>query len=191
MKAENTVILQVPGCSHAMFPGMAKCSDGAFLLQCNAGSDFEGSDCSMYQFRSTDGGKNWHFEGNIAEMKQLPFSEPFSCTSKPSVLQDGTLISGGYGFRRDMPEMGLSDYSAKFGRYPEMFNFVLRSTDNGKTWGEYEWIRHDYAGIENSGPMLRLKDGTLLFTGVPFVLNAPLNRGLVFSGDADGLYACR
>lgn len=193
MKKIFSTFLQVPTCPAAAFPGMVKCSDGSLVIHCSGSSAFESSDARMFQFRSTDGGSGWEFEGPLASAPS-PFAEPFSNCCKPTLLKDGTLITAGYGFRRDRPEMGLSDYSQKFGRYPEIYNFIMRSKDSGRTWSTHEWIRHEYDGIENSGPVLQLNDDSLLFTGAPFVLNAAVNRGLVFKGEPDATnfkeYSC-
>ena len=178
--------LQVPGLSHAMFPGITECRDGALLIHAQGACGFEAADARMFQFRSTDGGRTWQFEGILSERKNFKYSGVFSETCKPVVLADGTVLTSGYGFLRDKPEMTLSEYSRRFGRYPEMKNFNLRSTDNGKTWGDYEWIEHEYPGIENSGPCVLLNDGSVIFTGAPFVLNAEINRGLVFKSDPSG-----
>ena len=186
MKKTFTATLQVPGCSHAMFPGITECQDGSLLIHCQGASGFESPDARMFQFRSTDDGRSWQFEGILSDRKDFKFTGIFSETCKPAVLADGTVITSGYGFLRDRPDLTLSDYSRQFGRYPEMKNFNLRSTDNGKTWGNYEWIDHEYTGIENSGPSVRLNDGSVIFTGAPFELTAEINRGLVFKSDPAG-----
>jgi len=166
------------------FPGAALLPNGDILLLFSSGSAFESSDAELKAARSSDKGKNWAIEGNPADFAGAGLTTPFDAYAKPTVLPDGTIMAAGYGFFRDRPEMGLSDYAEKFGRFPRVGNFLLRSFDNGRKWTIPERIEHPYEGLELSGPVLTCRDGKLRFFAAPFVLSADLRPGYAFeSGD--------
>ena len=175
-----------PDAKQAIFPGVAKLDDGSLFMIFVAGSDFESSDQRLVKARSTDQGKTWTIEGYLYDTKRLDFSEPFTDCAKPTNLGDGKLIAAGYGFIRDRPDMGLSDYAEKFGRFPKNLNTVLTSDDNGKTWSGPDFIKHEYAGLELSGPVLKCASGRLSFFAAPFVLSAEKYEGFCYSSDDNG-----
>ena len=125
--------------------------DGKILVLYNSGSGFESSDCRMYKAWSSDEGESWQSDGLMYDLSRIKFDFPFTDCVKPTVLNNGEILAAGYGFLRDRPDMGLSDYAEAFGRYPEIKNITMRSTDNGKTWSQPEIIEHPYDGLELSG----------------------------------------
>ncbi len=178
--------VKAPNDVQAIFPGVTKLDDGSLFMIFVAGSDFESSDQHLYKARSTDQGKSWTVEGMLYDYAKLGFAEPFTDCAKPTNLGNGNLIAAGYGFLRDRPDMGLSDYAEKFGRFPKNLNAVLFSHDNGKSWTMPEFIKHKYDGLELSGPVLKSASGKLLFFAAPFVLSAEQHRGLTFCSEDGG-----
>ena len=170
----------------SMFPGAVRLPDGDILLMFVSGSGFESSDCKLMLARSTDGGDSWHVEGHPYDYDRTGFPMIFSDCAKPTLLPNGDLIAAGYGFFRDRPDMGLSDYAEKFGRFPEMRNTILRSSGSGKTWTRPEWIEHSFGGLEISGPILACRDGKLRFFAAPFVLKAERQTGFAFESSDCG-----
>ena len=183
---ESKTSITSPDSRCAFFPGVTKLDDGSLLMLFVSGSEFESSDHHMVIARSTDGGITWSCEGDLIDHSKLPFAEPFSESCKPTSLGGGKVIAAGYGFLRDRPEMGLSDYAEKFGHFPKALNPVLSSSDNGRTWEEPHFIRHDYAGLELSGPALKCPDGRVLVFAAPFVLKADLQQGFTFESRDGG-----
>ena len=181
---KNTIT--APGIHDAMFPGAARLSDGRILLLFNAGSGFEASDCRMHKAWSCDQGESWQYDGLMYSDSELPFDMPFTDCVKPTVLDHGEVIAVGYGFLRDKPEMGLSDYAEKYGRFPPAKNHTLRSLDHGRTWGKFTIIDHEFAGLELSGPAIRGLDGKLHFFAAPFVLKTDLQTGLSYESSDNG-----
>lgn len=179
--------IRVPGNAAAMFPGTVRLHDGRILLLFSSGSGFESSDCRLYCASSCDNGTSWQLAGKLYEDAQTGFAMPFTDYAKPALLPDGTITAAGYGFFRDQPQMGLSDYAEKFGRFPEVKNFVLRSRDNGKTWDSHQWINHAYPGMEISGPPLVCANGKMYFFAAPFCLEAPEYNGYAFESSDSGL----
>lgn len=169
------------------FPGAVELPNGEVVMLFVGGSGFESSDAELVQARSRDGGESWGFEGKILDPIRAGYTMPFTFSAKPTLLPDGEVIAAGYGFLRDRPEMGLSDYAEKFQRFPTVENALLRSRDGGRSWSLPEKIRHDRDGLELSGPALACRDGKLRFFASPFLLNAPRQEGLAFeSGDGGG-----
>ncbi|MBQ9503006.1 MAG: exo-alpha-sialidase [Lentisphaeria bacterium] len=168
------------------FPGAVQLPGGDILLLFSSSSAFESSDAKLKAARSSDGGKTWTIESDPCVFAEAEMTTPFDAYAKPTVLPDGEIIAAGYGFFRDRPEMGLSDYAEKFGRFPRVGNFLLRSFDNGHSWCAPEWIRHPYDGLELSGPALACRDGMLRFFAAPFVLSADLRPGYAFESSDGG-----
>lgn len=175
-----------PESKQAIFPGVTKLDDGSLFMIFVAGSDFESADQRLVKARSTDNGKTWHIDGYLYDTANLPFKEPFTDCAKPTNLGNGRLIAAGYGFIRDRPDMGLSDYAEKFGRFPKCLNTVLTSDDYGKSWNGPEFIKHEYDGLELSGPVMKCASERLAFFAAPFVLNADKFEGFCYSSDDGG-----
>ena len=178
--------LRAPGTEVSAFPGAVELPDGEVLMLFVCGSGFESSDAELVQARSRDGGESWDFEGRILDPVKAGYTMPFTFCAKPTLLPDGEVIAAGYGFLRDRPEMGLSDYAEKFKRFPTVENCLLRSRDGGRRWGPPEKIRHSRDGLELSGPALACRDGKLRFFAAPFLLNAPRQEGLTFESSDGG-----
>ena len=176
--------IAAPGVPCSAFPGAVELPNGELLMLFTGGSGFESSDAALVQARSRDGGESWEFEGKILDPADAGYSCPFTFCAKPTPLPDGEVIAAGYGFLRDRPEMGLSDYAEKFGRFPTVQNSLLRSRDGGHSWSRLEKISHPREGLELSGPALACRDGKLRIFASPFLLNSPRQEGLAFeSGD--------
>ena len=184
---EEIKILGTSRSINTMFPGAALLPNGELVMLMVAGSGFESSDQFLIQARSRDLGRSWEIEDDAASDLTFPGLQPFSPCAKPTLCPDGTLIAAGYGFHRDRPEMGLSDYAEKFGKFPAADNFIISSSDNGKTWSCPRIMKHGYDGLELSGPLLAMEDGELLLFAAPFVLHASVQRGLTFSSRDGGL----
>lgn len=173
-----------PGFKVSVFPGAVQLPNGELLMLFVSGSGFESSDAGLVQARSGDCGESWNFEGKIFDPIQAGYHMPFTFCAKPTLLPSGELIAAGYGFFRDRPEMGLSDYAEKFKHFPAVENVLIRSIDFGHNWSRPEKIIHSRSGLELSGPALTCRDGKLRFFASPFQLNAPRQEGLTFeSGD--------
>ena len=175
-----------PEAKQAIFPGVARLDDGSLFMIFVAGSDFESSDQRLVKARSNDHGKTWSIEGYLYDASKLPFREPFTDCAKPTNLGNGKLIAAGYGFLRDRPDMGLSDYAEQFGRFPKCLNTVMTSDDNGATWSTPKFIEHEYDGLELSGPVLKCASGRLAFFAAPFVLHADKYEGFCYASDDGG-----
>ena len=188
MKLEviNKYSLKSPDYAAAIFPGAVKLANGELLMHFCAGSGFESSDQNCVQARSADNGRTWQTEQCIADVDCLKSAEPFTFCSKPTLLSDGSLISAGYGFFRDRPDMGLSDYAGEYKRFPKIKNYALFSNDCGKSWSAPHEIEHQYNGLEISGPVLAGSDGKLRIFATPFELNAKVNLGITLISSDSG-----
>ena len=183
---KSSQLVNVPDTLHSMFPGIARNHKGELVLECCGGSDFESSDAAMYYFKSSDNGISWDYRGELLDIASLKLPHYLTASCKPVQLNDNSMLSVGYGFLRDKPEMGLSDYAEKFGTFPKVLNFVSRSTDGGSSWSAPELIEHGYFGLEVSGPALQLANGEVLFFAPPFDLKAVEQLGLVMSSSDGG-----
>ena len=179
--------VKVPGIPVAAVPGAVKLPNGELLIHFVAGSGFESSDHRMMQARSVDHGMSWQLEQCIADTDCVDSPDPFTFCCKPTLLADGSLITAGYGFFRDEPEMGLSDYAEKYKRFPAMGNYLLRSRDNGVTWSAPETIDHSYSGMEISGPVLMCRDGALRIFASPFELHSTEKTGVTLISRDNGM----
>lgn len=188
MKVEilNKCSIKSSAAPAAIFPGAARLANGDVVMHFVAGNDFESSDHFVMQARSCDSGKSWQVEQCIVDVNCLNTVEPFTSCCKPTVLPDGSIITAGYGFLRDRPDMGLSDYAEEYKRFPAMKNYLLRSQDNGRSWSAPEEIVHQYSGLEISGPVLAGSDGKLRIFATPFELNAAVNRGITLVSQDKG-----
>lgn len=154
LKIKYCVTIKDPQAENAFFPGAVRLDDGRLLLLFASGSDFESSDHRVIQAHSSDCGRNWTIDGCIYDHGKLPFAVPFADYAKPTNLGGDELLAIGYGFLRDKPEMGLSDYAEKYGHFPKRLNTMVFSHDGGKNWSQPEFMNHGYDGLELSGPAL-------------------------------------
>lgn len=187
LKTEKIINITSPHSVSTLFPGAVMLPDNELLMMLVSGSGFESSDQHLLQIRSQDLGKSWVVETDAVSDLSFPGLQPFSPCAKPVLCPDGTLCAAGYGFHRDRPELGLSDYAEKFGRFPKVDNFFISSSDRGKSWSQPRIIEHRYDGLEISGPLLALPDGELLLFAAPFVLNSSRQTGLTFSSCDGGM----
>ena len=101
--------------------------------------------------RSIDGGKTW----DAPKAVESPFRTVTATSSPVVALDDGTLLMPIYGrdtkSRRYEDKPGLRDRSA-----------VLRSTDDGKTWGDPVLIDRNPEIHLQEPSIVRLEDGRLL-----------------------------
>lgn len=186
IKTVFTTQFRNPAFRCGLFPGALRLPDGSLLVLFVAGDAFESSDQHIEQARSFDNGRTWQLEGPLYDHSRLPFDIPFSDCAKPALLADGTLMALGYGFLRDRPDMDLSSYAEKFGHFPQVRNFLLFSSDQGKSWSRPAFLAHSYPGLETSGPPLKLDNGEVLFFGPPFGTRPGEQVGLCFAGTPRG-----
>lgn len=169
------------------FPGVARFDNGNLvMLFCNAGAS-EAVDQQMYIARSCDRGRSWQVGGPMYDYSKLPFVHPFNDSCKPVAIGGNELVAIGYGFERDEPELSLTAYAEKYGRFPNARNLISRSLDGGRSWSVPEFIEHEYPALEFSGPALWCPDeNKLLAFGPPFVLKNSPQRGICFAGTDRG-----
>ena len=182
----STEKINVPGIKNAFFPGFADNSNGELILLCQAGSAFESSDCQGFYFKSADKGKSWEFKGGITDFGSLGFEHRFTAGCKPTLLPDGKMIAAGYGYVRDRPDMGLSDYFETFKHFPDVHDFVVFSEDAGNSWSAPELIKHNYFGLEFSGPAVVCADGSIIAFGPPFDPNAAEQKQVILASTDGG-----
>ena len=145
---------------HAYFPTVVDLGRGEMLAAFDLGTAFEAVDCHTEVARSKDGGGTWSLEGPLAPGSPRP---GFSETYRIANVGDGELVAMGAQFRRDDPEMGLTN--------PENMGFVrtdlvlFRSTDKGRTWRGPETVTPPLVGpsFEVCAPILPLENGRWLF----------------------------
>lgn len=147
---------------HGYFPALVELPSGDLLAMFVMGSAFEAADGTTVVSRSTDRGRTWQLEGPIHEK---PTGHEFDCDAmKPVVLADGSLVAAGYRFHRTDPEQQLVNPETDGVRPGD--NLIAFSEDEGKTWTPPEVIPRSRPELtELSGPLLRLRDGTLLGAG--------------------------
>jgi len=126
---------------------MAFCVTGAYR---NGGHGFEAAQYRPWVTASDDDGAQWSNPAPL-DCSPLQYSSLFG---KIIALADGTVLLNGYGWYQ--PEKEGEELPAdKQG----MSNYVLRSTDNGKTWGDFTFIGGQ--GY-NETALCALPDGTVL-----------------------------
>jgi len=172
--------------SCSRFPGAAKLPDGKIVILYDDGENCDSVNHEMRIAFSDDDGKNWHDGGIMYDQKSLGFPHRFTENCKPALMDEGRLISVGFGFIRDEPESGLADYAIRHGRFPESRNTLSFSDDGGKTWSLPTFIPHNFdTALELSGPALWCETAKeVLVFGPPFVLQGHAQQGICLaSGD--------
>lgn len=161
-----------------IFPGLCLKKDGTLSLLFISGSDFESSDQRVFSYSGTPDGLDWTYRSLWDEIRID--GHIFTACAKPTVLPDGRLLALGYGYVRDMPEMSISEYAEKHGRFPTVKNFVAFSDDGGYTYAKPEFLNLPRPGIEFSGPAVLMDDGRLLAFGPPFNIENQGQIGLCY-----------
>ncbi len=145
----------------ASFPGLAKLPSGDLLALFPIGEAFDAMNNTMFVSRSQDAGRTWILQGQM--FTDTRFSNLGPCSLKPLLLEDGTLIATGYGFRRSDPEVFANPATDGLPSGPNLISF---STDEGRTWSPPEQISLSRPELlETSGPCIQLRSGDLLMTG--------------------------
>ncbi len=150
---------------HGSFPGLVELPSGELLALFVMGSAFESADATTMVTRSADRGKTWQLQGPLHIKDE---AHQFDAdTMKPMLLADGTLIAAGYRFHRTDPEQQLVNPETDGVRPGD--NIIAFSRDEGHTWTHPRIIprSHDQL-IELSGPLVQLKNGSVLGTGLLF-----------------------
>ena len=186
VKAYNSFTGHPGSCSR--FPGAAVLNDGRIVILYDDGPDCDSSEHEMRIAFSYDRGRSWLDGGSMYDQAKLNLPHRFTENCKPTLLDNNELVAVGFGFLRDEPEVSLSDYAIKYGKFPTSFNTVNRSYDGGKTWMLPEFIPHNFdAALELSGPALWCqKTQTLLVFGPPFVLQGSFQRGICMGSNDHG-----
>ncbi len=150
----------------SIFPSLCQLPDGTLAAAHVIGQAFESADQVPYISFSTDGSKTWTKPQQMFDFKEK--NGKFSGCAKITLLPDGRLIAIGYGHDRLDPELPVGN--PENGGLLDDMVFCSFSADNGKTWSdpteiECSWGPH----VEASGPIVVLKDGTLItpITGFP------------------------
>ena len=168
--------------SCSRFPGAARLADGTIVVLYDDGASVDSVDHFMRVAFSHDNGRRWEDGGRMYDPAALGLSHRFTENCKPTAIGGRELVSVGFGFERDEPELGLAAYAEKHGRFPVGHNTVSHSQDGGRTWSLPAFIPHPYAALEFSGPALWCaQEETLLAFGPPFVLKGQAQRGLCFA----------
>ena len=167
-----------PAAECGLFPGVCARPDGSLALLAVSGSDFESADQRVVAYAGSADGTRWTPCGDWGEIRSN--GHLFNATAKPTPLPDGTLLALGYGFERDIPDLSISEYAERHGRFPTVRNFVAYSHDGGRAYAPPEFLDLPRGGIEFSGPALALPDGRLLAFGPPFSVSAGEQTGLCY-----------
>jgi len=150
---------------HGSFPGLVKLPSGDLLALFVLGEAFEAANGTTVVSRSQDQGRTWHLEGPI---HQKSAEHRYDCDAlKPTVLSDGRLIATGYRFHRTDPDQTLTNPETDGVCAGEnLFSF---SRDEGRTWSNPKVIPTTRPElVEESGPSIQLRRGTILAVGSLF-----------------------
>ncbi len=168
-----------PG-SCSRFPGAALTNDGKIVILYDDGPNCDSPEHEMRIAFSSDRGRSWQDGGIMYDQAKLDLPHRFTENCKPTLIGNNELIAVGFGFLRDEPELSLSDYAIKYGKFPASYNTFNRSSNGGKSWQLPDFITHRFdTALELSGPALwNAEKQTLLVFGPPFVLQGNAQRGV-------------
>jgi hypothetical protein len=143
----------------AFHPSLVNLGGGEILCSFDLGEAVESLDYRTYISRSMDNGQTWDFEGPMLDDL---VDGPATSTVRTSRLSDGSLLGFGARFHREDPDAGLTNRET-LGLVP-MDLILLRSPDNGNTWGRPENLSLPLAGpgFEICHSILELPGGRLL-----------------------------
>lgn len=149
---------------HSHFPGLVRLPSADLLALFTLGEAMEATNGTTQVSRSRDQGQSWQFEGPLYERDadHRHNSDAF----KPIVLADGTLLATGYRFHRSDPDELIVNPD---GGLRDGDNLVSFSRDEGRTWTRPQIVPRTCPElIEQSGPPIQLRCGTILVTGSLF-----------------------
>ncbi|MBI3860593.1 MAG: exo-alpha-sialidase [Planctomycetia bacterium] len=145
---------------HAWHPSLVRLSGGNLLATFDLAQAVESLDYHTCQSRSTDGGQTW-----TAPVPLFQDTSPRRSTHsvRISAMRDGLLVGIGGRFYRDDPNEGLVN-RANLGYVP-MDLFLLRSSDEGRTWKGPQSLAPPLVGpaFEMCHRVVELADGRWLF----------------------------
>ncbi len=173
-----------PAVECGIFPGISVKPDGSLALLAVCGSDFESADQRVVSYAGSADGTQWTPCGDWGEIRSN--GHLFNVTAKPTLLPDGALLALGYGYERDLPDLSISEYAERHGRFPTVRNFVAYSHDGGRTYTPPAFLDLPRDGIEFSGPAITLPDGRLLAFGPPFSVSTEGQIGLCYESADQG-----
>ena len=173
-----------PAVECGIFPGLCARPDGTLALLAVCGSDFESADQRVVAYQGSPDGTQWTPCGDWGEIRSR--GHLFNAAAKPTLLPDGTILALGYGYERDQPDLSISEYTEKHGRFPTVRNFVAYSHDGGQTYTPPEFLDLPHGGIEFSGPAVAAPDGRLLAFGPPFSVAADGQQGICYESADQG-----
>ena len=172
---------------NAWHPSIARLGPSELLVAFDLGQAVESLDYRTYLSRSTDEGKSW---SSPVRLFEDTVDRPTTHSVRINVMGDGSLTAfGGRSYRDDPEEGGLN--RKIFGHVP-MDLILLRSTDNGVTWGAPQTIEPPLVGpaFEICHRVIELQDGRWLAptqtlpdwdgnapNGIKFVILVSRNRG--------------
>ncbi len=128
-----------PGHRHisAMFAHPCPLPSGELICTCNRGSALYAVDLAFFLARSSDGGKTWLEHTPIVDQTRddRPCSYHDAFLSRTS---DGELLIGAFRSDRSDPEQPM--FNERTGGLRAVEVILLRSSDDGRTWGAPEPI---------------------------------------------------
>ena len=149
---------------HAYFPGLVKLPSGDLLAMFILGEALEAANIITVASRSHDQGRTWIFEGPIHEKESD--HQCYWIALKPTLLNDNTLIAMGYCFHRTDPDQTIANPDPECDGLRNGDNLVSFSSDEGRAWSTPRIIPKTHPElIEQSGPAIQLRDGTILGSG--------------------------
>ena len=141
----------------AFHPSLVDLGDGELICSFDVGAAVESLDYRTHLARSSDGGATWTMQGPI-------FEDPAAADATHSIrlsrLTDGSLIGFGARWHRSDADEGLVNRETQ--GFVPMDLFLVRSPDDGQTWGEPEPIEPplDNPAFEICHGVLELPNGT-------------------------------
>ncbi|HCN06949.1 MAG TPA: hypothetical protein DIT01_03375 [Lentisphaeria bacterium] len=145
---------------HATMAGLVPLSEDEFLCVYQRGPAAESPDSYYAKCRSLDGGKTYVDEGPLwdkkSEEKQYSYIYGY-----PILMEDGTLILGGFRWDRSGPDEDVYNPETKGAVPCEIL--ISRSIDKGRTWTLPQIIKSPEGRTGNSSSrIITLQDGRLL-----------------------------
>lgn len=140
------------------FPGACVLEDGRILVLHQMGQAFESVDGTSVASFSEDGGKTWSEPVKLFDKSNEPV--PITDLSKPTVLNDGSIMAFGYQFYRHDENLPIGNPETGGLLSDDIFYSVSR--DGGNSWSERVTVPSCFKNsVEASAPVTVLSDGSL------------------------------